>query len=262
MSTKPSKSSSPNPAATPRADPVGKSGGILENPQYLGIFIAILVVIITIVLFLRGKKKGRTVLFVGASESGKTAIFSQLWQGKSVDTVTSIVPNEGEFVPANGRPSLTLKDLPGNDRLRQKYWDDHKAGVRGIVCVIDAAGGSKAIRDGAEVLYWVLTDSVVSSVKPNVLIFANKQDLPTAKAVKVIRASLEREITTLRLTKSASLQTTGGSNAAASKTLGRPDKDFDFDQLLPLKVDFLEGLGNSGNSSDVEPITKWLEKIA
>ncbi|CAG7660054.1 unnamed protein product [Allacma fusca] len=260
MTTKSSKNSVEDPPVTPKA-PAGKSGGVLESPQYLGILVALVVILITFVLFLRGKKKGRTILFVGASESGKTAIFSQLWQGKNVDTVTSIVPNEGEFTLTSGRPELLLKDLPGNDRLRQKYWDENKAGVRGIVCVIDAAGGSKAIRDGAEVLYGILTDSVVNSVSPNVLIFANKQDLPTAKAVKIIRASLEREITTLRLTKSASLQTTGGSNAP-SKALGRPDKDFDFEQLVPIKIDFSEGVGNSDNPNDLKPIKEWLEKIA
>jgi len=111
-----------------------------------------------------------------------------------VDTVTSVVSNEGEYIPTNGKGALILKDLPGNDRVRQKNWESNKAGVRGIICVIDAAGGSKAIRDGAEVLYTVLTDPLISSIRPNLLIFANKQDLPTAKGIKVIRPALEREM--------------------------------------------------------------------
>ena len=148
---------------------------------------------VSVLFFLRGKRKGRTVLLIGPTESGKTSIFSQLWQGKAVDTVTSVELNEGEYVP-NSRPALLLKDIPGNDRVRQKFWDENKGGVRGIIVVVDAAGGSKAIRDAADVLYWVLTDSVVTSVRPDVLIFANKQDLPTAKGIRVIRTALEREM--------------------------------------------------------------------
>lgn len=263
MSTKQPKAAAPKSSPSPKAVPTLAGPGLLESPQTLGIIVALIVVLITIVYLLtRGKKKGRSVLLIGPTESGKTTIFSRLWQGKNVETVTSVVPNEGEYELANGRPNLLLKDLPGNERVRQTFWESNKSGVRGILCVIDAAGGSKAVRDCAEVLYWILTDSVVTSLKPNVLIFANKQDMATAKGIRVIRTSLEREITTLRLTKSASLQTTGGSTAAASKTLGKADRDFEFDHLLPLKVEYAEGVGNSDGDDDLKPVTEWLERIA
>lgn len=273
MTSKPPKTQGkPSPSSPPPTTPKPKAGSSKQQQQssengaldYGAIAIALVVVLLTIVWIYRrvfGKKKGRSILIVGPSDAGKTAIFVQVWQDRNVDTVTSVVANEGDYSPSNGRPDVVLKDLPGNDRVRQKFWESNKAGVRGIICVIDAAGGSKSIRDGADVLYNILTDPLVAKVRPNVLIFANKQDLPTAKGIRVIRASLEREITTLRLTKSATLQTTEG-NVSSSKMLGRPDKDFDFDQLLPLKVEFAEGTGNSTDTSALKSIIEWLDKTA
>jgi len=142
---------------------------------------------------MRKTKKGRTILFIGPPEVGKTAIFTKIITDKNLETVTSVSPNQAEYTPDN-KPSLILKDLPGHERVRIQFWDSNKVGARGIVCVVDAAGGNKAIREAAEVLYTVLTDPVVSSVGPNILIFCNKQDLPTAKGTKVIRTQLEREL--------------------------------------------------------------------
>ncbi len=145
--------------------------------------------------YIRIRKRGRAILFVGPCEAGKTSIFAQIAFGKAVDTVTSTSPNTAEYdVPGGTKAPLILKDLPGHERVRVKFWEANKVGMRGIVCVIDSAGGSKAVRDAAEALYAILTDSLVNSVKPNILVFANKQDLPTAKGVKVLRHQLEREM--------------------------------------------------------------------
>lgn len=239
-----------------------KLDGADNNTAMLAIIIAVVLVLLTIIfLWTRKSKKGRSVLFVGPCDSGKTTLMGHLLSGKMVDTVTSVTPNESPYSPGNGRDDLILKDLPGHDRVRVKFWDTHKTGIRGIICVIDAAGGNKAIREGAEVLYSVLTDSVVNSVSPNILVFANKMDMPTAKTIKVIRSNLEREITTLRMTKSAGLQSTGGSNNSSSKPLGKLDRDFEFEHLAPLKVDFAEG-SCSKDEVEIGPIVSWLEKVA
>jgi hypothetical protein len=104
--------------------------------------------------------------------------------------------------------------------------------------------------------------------------------------------------TTLRLTKSASLQTTGGSSTASSKILGKLDRDFEFEQVAPIKVkfekmdmilissqllvlkilkksanswiitsymqiEFAEGTSKGeGNETDLKPIFAWLQAIA
>jgi len=237
-----------------------QSGTSVKDPMLVGILFAVLAVFLTIMYFyIRNTKRGRYILIVGPTESGKTALFARLGFGKNVESVTSTSPNVTEYeVP--GKAPLILKDLPGHEKLRMQFWDSNKVGVRGIIFLVDAAGGSKCIRDAAEVLYDILTDPIVNSVKPFILIIANKQDLPTAKGTKVLRLHLEREITTLRLTKSASLQTTGG-KSSAPRTLGKPDVDFDFDHLHPIKVEFCEGATNS-DESELKLVTNWLEKIA
>ncbi len=143
---------------------------------------------------MRRKTKGRLVLLVGPTDVGKSAMFSRVVGGKNIQTVTSVIPNEGEYVPSNGRAPLVVKDLPGHERVRIKYWDTSRSGARGIICVVDSAGGNKAVRESAEIIYTVLTDPSVTSVRPNILIFANKQDAPLAKAISVIKTQLEREL--------------------------------------------------------------------
>lgn len=82
-------------------------------------------------------------MIVGPCDAGKTALFSRLVGGPVVQTVTSLVPNELEFIPTNGKLNLLIKDLPGHDRVQIKFWDTHKSGARGIICVVDAAAGNK-----------------------------------------------------------------------------------------------------------------------
>lgn len=143
---------------------------------------------------LKRKSKGRVVLLVGPTDVGKSSMFSRIIGGKNLQTVTSVIPNEGEYTPSNGKPALTIKDLPGHERVRIKFWETSRVGARGIVCVVDASGGNKAVRESAEIIYTVLTDPNVTSVRPNILIFANKQDAPLAKAISVIKTHLEREL--------------------------------------------------------------------
>jgi len=239
----------------------GKPGIDFTDPAVISIIVALFVVLLTLLFWMKkSKSKGRCVLFVGPSDSGKTAILSHLINGQGTETVTSLIPNEYEYQVENGNSSVTLKDLPGHERVRSKFWEQHKNGLRGIVCLVDSAGGNKAVRESAEVIYSVLSDPLVKSLKPNILIFANKQDVPSAKGHNVIRPQLERELTTLRLTKSASLQSIGGSQDTKT-TIGRPGKDFDFDHVSPIKVDFAEGSGNK-NDPELNELEEWISKVA
>ena len=206
-----------------------------------------------------GRKKGLSVVFVGPSEAGKTSIFVHLLNRIGQETVISTVANVGEFKPPGGSQTLVLKDLPGHDRVRTKWWESHKSRLLGLVCVIDSSGGSKAIGEAADVLYSVLTDSIVASLKPRVLILANKQDLlPPGREVNV-KVQLEKELTMLRLTKSASLSTTGG--AITRKQLGKPDRDFDFEQISPIKVEFAKSCAKPG-SANLGELLDWLSILA
>ncbi|CAL8135529.1 unnamed protein product [Orchesella dallaii] len=240
--------------------PLGSSTPIWNDPMFIPIVIAVALVLLTILFLLRRKSKGRIVLLVGPTDVGKSSMFSQIVGGKNIETVTSVTPNEGEYIPSNGRAALTIKDLPGHERVRIKFWDESKVGSRGIVCVVDASGGNKAIRESAEIIYTVLTDPAVTSVRPNILIFANKQDAPLAKAITVVKTQLERELTTLRMTKSAGLTSIGG-GSSSGKFLGKMDKDFEFAHAAPLKVEFAEGSCNL-DKKELALVTSWLDTIA
>jgi len=252
---------------TPAADPAEATATedllpqwSLEQPMVVALLITFILIVITSLYFIiLGRKKGISIVFTGPTETGKTSIFVHLLNKVGKETVTSTVANVGEFQTQSSKQTLLLKDLPGHDRVRNKWWESHKSRLRGVVCVLDAAGGAKAIRDAADVLYTVLTDSVVLSLKPRVLILANKQDLIPAGREVNVRAQLEKELTTLKLTKSASLNTTGG--GSTRKQLGKPDRDFDFDQVAPIKVDFGKSCAKPG-SAQLQELHEWLEMVA
>lgn len=69
----------------------------------------------------------------------------------------------------------------------------------------------------------------------------------------------------MRLTRAAALQGVGdtGNN---NSFLGKRDKDFDFSDLKPLKVDFAEcsaiGKDNNENKADLDELYNWLAKVA
>jgi len=248
------------PPSAPAAVPASWGLENLDQHVLIALAVTFLIVIITSLYFLViGRRKGSSVVFIGASETGKTSIFTKLLNKGTQGTVISTVANVGEFKPRNGKQTLLLKDLPGHDRVRNKWWETHKAQVRGIVCVIDSSGGSKAIREGAEVLYHILTDSVVTSLKPRVLILANKHDLLPTGRETTVRTQLEKELTTLRLTKSASLKTTGG--ATNQKQLGMANEDFDFDHISPIKVDFGKSCAKPG-MTNFDELLDWLDIVA
>uniref|UniRef100_A0A2K5KE06 Signal recognition particle receptor subunit beta n=1 Tax=Colobus angolensis palliatus TaxID=336983 RepID=A0A2K5KE06_COLAP len=85
-----------------------------------------------------------------------------------------------------------------------------------------------------------------------------------AKSAKLIQQQLEKELNTLRVTRSAAPSTLDSSSTAPAQ-LGKKGKEFEFSQLA-LKVEFLEcsakgGRGDAG-SADIQDLEKWLAKIA
>lgn len=83
-----------------------------------------------------------------------------------------------------------------------------------------------------------------------------------AKSAKLIQQQLEKELNTLRVTRSAAPSTLDSSSAVPAQ-LGKKGKEFEFSQL-PLKVEFLEcsAKGGSTGSADIQDLEKWLAKIA
>uniref|UniRef100_A0A2K6EZN9 Signal recognition particle receptor subunit beta n=1 Tax=Propithecus coquereli TaxID=379532 RepID=A0A2K6EZN9_PROCO len=212
------------------------------DPTLLSVVVAVFAVLLTLVFwkFIRSRRSSqRAVLLVGLCDSGKTLL----------------------FVRGN---SLNLIDLPGHESLRLQFLERFKSSARAVVFVVDSAAFQREVKDVAEFLYQVLIDSMGLKNTPSFLIACNKQDIAMAKSAKLIQQQLEKELNTLRVTRSAAPSTLDSSSTVPVQ-LGKKGKEFEFSQL-PLKVEFLEcsakgGRGDAG-SADIQDLEKWLAKIA
>ncbi|KAL3861876.1 hypothetical protein ACJMK2_007890 [Sinanodonta woodiana] len=232
----------------------------------IGLLSAIIVVLITVVFFafIRRGNKRSGVLILGTCDAGKTLLFSRLVNKVYKQSYTSIAPNTGDYNIPNTNKTLRIIDLPGHERLRLQNLSSYKDLARAIIFVVDSSAIQKEVKEVAEYLYTLLSDNAISTNCPPFLIACNKQDLTLAKGLKVIQSQLEKEMNTLRVTRSAALQ--GQDGAGNNNTfLGKRNKDFAFSDLKPLKVDFAEcsAQGNDEKSDpDIKCIEEWLLKVA
>ncbi|KAL3268424.1 hypothetical protein HHI36_007537 [Cryptolaemus montrouzieri] len=234
-----------------------------ESPNQPEIIIAVLAILLTLVFFLiykRGKSTRRSILLTGICDSGKTLIFSQLVHKKYVQTYTSIKDNVGGFLIDN--VFLKVVDIPGHERLRYKFFDEHKSAARGIVFVVDSLTFQQDLKDVAEYLYNILSDDVLAKNKTKFLILCNKQDQTLAKGSNAIKSILEKELNTLRVTKSRQVESVDPKTSKTS-VLGEHGRDFSF-QNFSLNIEFAESFGNHNKdgTNDIDQLVKWLLKIA
>ncbi|CAH0555451.1 unnamed protein product [Brassicogethes aeneus] len=233
----------------------------MEDNDFTNIIIAVVVILLTLVIFAlykRRKSTKRGVLLTGLCDSGKTVLFSQLVHNKYVNTHTSIKENIGNFIINND--VLKIVDIPGHERLRNKFFENHKNFAKGIVFVVDSMTLQQDIRDAAEFLYNIITDPVILSNNVSLLILCNKQDQTLAKGCNVIKSIFEKELNTLRFTKAHQLESVDPKSKKTSG-LGDMNKDFDF-SILPVKVEFAQSFGcNKQKTCNIEELNNWLQKI-
>ena len=233
----------------------------LESPAFANLrsLITILIVFaiscLFFIFYFRRKSSKRGVLLTGLCDSGKTLTFSQLVHGKYVSTQTSMKENVGDYLIKNG--SLRIIDIPGHERLRDRFFDQYKSSLVGLVYVVDSVTLQKDVRDAAEFLYNLLSECITLSVA-SVLIVCNKQDLELSKTATVIKSMLEKELNSVRLTKSSQLESV---DPKGQKTvfLGKKGIDFNFAQL-PCNVQFVEGY-ITADKTNTEEVEAWLGKL-
>ncbi|ELT89726.1 hypothetical protein CAPTEDRAFT_224352 [Capitella teleta] len=244
-----------------------RSGVVEGDTTVIAVLVSIFIVILTTVtLIVRSlySHKRTGILLVGLCDAGKTLIFSRLVSKRFVQTHTTIKQNSGVY-SLRGEKSgkcLHILDLPGHERLRYQCLDQTKSLARGIVFVIDSLMFQRELKDVAEFLYVLLTDSVLAQHAPPILIACNKTDQALAKGSKVIQVQLEKEMNTLRMTKSAALSDSVGNS---NTYLGKRGKDFSFADLKPFKVEFIEcsARGSKDESlADLKGIEQWLLRLA
>ncbi|CAG5109506.1 Oidioi.mRNA.OKI2018_I69.chr2.g4033.t1.cds [Oikopleura dioica] len=208
--------------------------------------------------FFTRSSKGSDIVFVGLQQAGKTTLISKLLNSeKDFLTATSIGANIAAYKLEDSK-TIQLIDIPGADRLRYNAIQKFKSSVRGIILVINSEKVQKEIRDVAELLFSLLTDEKINSLKPKILIAANQQDCPIAKSGVKIQELLENELTLVRKTQGAALRDTND-DERVSVYLGKKNSDsFKFADL-PMKVEVHECSGKEGN---LDAVRSWIQSCA
>jgi len=244
-----------------------KLKSILGNDEFAftGIIVALAVVLLSILLLIvinRRRNLRKTILIIGLCDSGKTLLFSQLIHKRHVDTHTSIKENSGTYQTKNGKKILRVVDLPGHERLRSRFVDYFRSSVRGIIFLVDSMTFQSQLKDVAGYLYSLLSEQIITHNCPALLVACNKQDNALAKSASLIKSQLEKEMNTLRVTRSAMLESTD-SSSKSSAFIGKKGKDFEFQHLQPLSVDFAECTAvNKSEGPQLTSVEDWLTKIA
>lgn len=143
-------------------------------------------------------------LIVGPSFSGKTALFEKWTTGTVPQTVSSQTVNESNIkVPLREEDGedYILIDLPGHPKLAHLYESEIRSrlsnGLKGIILMVDSAGGANSISKAAQVLYKILETTETKSGGIDILIAANKSDVFNAVSGPRLSAMLEQEIEAL-----------------------------------------------------------------
>ena len=89
---------------------------------------------------------------------------------------------------------MRIVDIPGHERVRNKFLDNYKSDALAVVYLIDSSVVHQEIRDIAEYLYNILNDPVLTKNKLNVLIVCNKQEVDTPNDSTVVKMLLEKEL--------------------------------------------------------------------
>ncbi|EPB81104.1 hypothetical protein HMPREF1544_12189 [Mucor circinelloides 1006PhL] len=214
------------------------------------IAVTVLLVVTVIGLSLFTKKQSKnTVLLLGISDAGKTAMYILLKNGKNRPTVSSMKENEGQITINN--KMFELVDMPGHDRVRYRFADFLPV-TRSIVFVIDSTKVSREIRPVAEYLYDVLAKPIVQKQRTPILIACNKADMITALPTEKIKLLLETELNRLRGTRTARVEQQESDEQEAF--LGYEGEDFKFDHV----DNDIEFESCSVENQDLEKIKDWI----
>eukprot|EP01112_Ceratiomyxa_fruticulosa_P010236 TRINITY_DN26_c0_g1_i1.p1 TRINITY_DN26_c0_g1~~TRINITY_DN26_c0_g1_i1.p1 ORF type:complete len:182 (-),score=43.10 TRINITY_DN26_c0_g1_i1:240-785(-) len=124
------------------------------------------------------------ILMVGLDAAGKTTILYKLKLGDVVTTIPTIGFNVETVEYKN--INFTVWDVGGQDKIRP-LWRHYYQNTQGVIFVLDSNDKDR-VGEAAEELRKMLSEDELKDAC--VLVFANKQDLPSAMRVAEITDKL------------------------------------------------------------------------
>jgi len=234
---------------------------IAPHVAIISAFATLLLAFVLLFLLVRGRKSKDTILILGLSNSGKTALFERLRDGKITETVTSLKENEQTFVlhselsDSNRPRPVHIVDFPGHQRLRSQLTTFLPI-TRGIIFLIDAVEFKAELSNIAQYLFDLFIDKTVNKHRIPFLIVCNKSEIITAKPKEIIQKDLEKEIELCVKNQSKMEDINGGE--VKEVTLGKKGHSFEMGDL-PFKVTFAECSVKTGD--DVPAIGKFIRTL-
>ncbi|RAL59560.1 hypothetical protein DID88_006553 [Monilinia fructigena] len=276
----------------------------LMNPSPLGLIITVILVL-SIPIFLHSvifRATGFTnlpsILLVGPSGSGKTALLTLFErENKPATTHTSQTSLSAECslpldtVAASNKyrsvndptnqvhKKFILIDTPGHGKLRHHAFESltTSQNLRGVIFQVDATtlgAGDEGLREAADYLHDLLLhmqkfmDGKTTTKAPKelpILIAANKMDLFTALPAPLVKSSLEREITKVRVSRSKGLLDSGVSTEEdedKDEWVGEMgSSEFKFSQMEEFNIS-VEVAGGNVVGTDGGSVDAWWRWVA
>lgn len=125
-----------------------------------------------------------TLVLLGIDNAGKTTMFNTLNGEFGVETSPTYGFDSSCFI--EGKYKVRLFDLGGGRNIR-KIWKVYLPEVHGVMYVVDSAD-PKRFEEAKQILEQTLQEPLLND-KP-IVIFANKQDLPTAASPATVAQAL------------------------------------------------------------------------
>eukprot|EP01063_Lacrimia_lanifica_P014483 TRINITY_DN21061_c0_g1_i1.p2 TRINITY_DN21061_c0_g1~~TRINITY_DN21061_c0_g1_i1.p2 ORF type:complete len:184 (+),score=62.77 TRINITY_DN21061_c0_g1_i1:63-614(+) len=126
-----------------------------------------------------------SILMVGLDAAGKTTILYKLKLDQHVETTPTIGFNLETVHYRNLK--LLIRDVGGQDKLR-RLWRNYYEGTDAVVFVVDSADTDRMVL-AKEELHKLLEEPVLE--RALVLVYANKQDMPTALSTQQVAQLLD-----------------------------------------------------------------------
>jgi ADP-ribosylation factor-like protein 2 len=138
--------------------------------------------LLTILKKNKQKEKEIRLLILGLDNAGKTTILKRI-NGEDINDISPTLGFNIKTIQHN-LYKLNIWDVGGQKSIRS-YWKNYFEQTDGLIWVVDSADRADRFEDCKKELQELLKEERLSGA--SLLIFANKQDLPSAKSLIEIK---------------------------------------------------------------------------